>query len=82
MDKRIVIEINNPAHYKIINGRETPNLKSYFRERILTKMGYVCNNIKVEDFMFSNFNMLEDIYKIVESTNSLEVKTPRSVHTL
>jgi len=65
INKKVIIEINNIAHYKIINGEWRLNLKSQFRDRILTKAGYVCKNLKLEDYTSSNFAMLQEIYKIV-----------------
>ena len=47
VDKKIVIELNNATHYKLINGQSRLNLKSNFRERVLTKAGYVCKNIPI-----------------------------------
>lgn len=76
VDKQVVVEINSGHHYKFKDGEGLLNLKSQFRERMLTKMGYSCLNIRVEDYTNSNFSMLEDIYRIVESTNSIRNQLP------
>lgn len=47
INKKVIIEINNTSHYKIINGETLLNLKSSFRERVLTKAGYILRNLSL-----------------------------------
>jgi len=42
------------------------NLKSRFRERVLTELGYVYKNIAINDYTSSNYKMLEEINAIVQ----------------
>ena len=72
VDKSIIVEINNTAHYKVIDGVSHLNLKSQFRERILKQCGYKCHTIRVDDLSSSNYNMLEEVYKIVESSGNMK----------
>lgn len=69
VDQRVVVEINNNHHYKVVDGNTALNLKSQFRERVLESHGYKCYNIRVEDLGTSNYSMLEEIHHIVESSS-------------
>lgn len=72
MNQKVIVEINNSHHYKVIEGVEHLNLKSQFRQRVLEKNGYKFYTIKVDDLSASNYSMLEEIYKIVEESGSMK----------
>jgi very-short-patch-repair endonuclease len=69
VDQRVVVEINNSHHYKTVDGVTALNLKSQFRERVLERNGYKCYNIRVDDLSASNYSMLEEIHRIVQSSS-------------
>jgi len=62
IDKNIIVEINSGHHYKIINGKKVLNLRSQFRERILSDMGYVYHNVEVEDFTNSDYTFMQQVH--------------------
>lgn len=58
----------------MVKGERMLDLKSSFRKRVLERAGFEYKAIRVIDYVSSNYQMLEDVYKIAESCSTLKVK--------